>query len=57
MVKPAVAFVLSHFTVTLLVLGLAASLIALSRAPQALAGATVVEKLLALFAFFNIGVS
>ncbi|MEJ2376302.1 MAG: hypothetical protein P8Y71_13115 [Pseudolabrys sp.] len=57
MVRLAIAFVLSNFTVVLLVLWLVASLIALASAPKPLTGAAVVEKLLAWFVFFNIGVS
>jgi hypothetical protein len=52
-----VRFVLSNFTLTLLILGLIASGVALLRAPEPLTTAVVVEALLAYFLLFSIGVS
>jgi hypothetical protein len=57
MIRAAIVFLLSNFTLTFLVLGLLASLIALARAPKPLTAALIVDKLLAWFVFFSIGVS
>ncbi len=52
-----IRFVLSNFTLTFLVIGLAASGIALLRAPKPLTAPVVVEALFAWFLLFSIGVS
>lgn len=57
MIRLAIAFVLTNFTLTFFALGLLASLIAIARAPKPLAGAGVVERLLAWFVFFSIGLA
>ena len=57
MIKLAIVSALSNFTVTFFVLGLLVSLIAIARAAKPLGGAGVVEKLLAWFVFFNIGLA
>lgn len=49
----AIAFVLSNFTLTFLVIGLIASAIAIARAPH-VTGAVVIEKLFAYFLLFSI---
>ncbi|MGH6905938.1 MAG: DUF6790 family protein [Geminicoccaceae bacterium] len=48
---------LSNFTLTLLVVGLIASAVALLRAPKPLTAPVVVEALLAYFLLFSIGIS
>ncbi len=57
MIAAAIEFVLSNFTLTFLVIGLVVSLVAISRAPKPLGAAVVVEKLMAWYVFFPIGVS
>lgn len=57
MIRLAIVFVLSNFTLVFFALGLLVSLAAIARAPRPLAGATIVEKLLAWFVLFNIGLS
>lgn len=57
MIRLAIVSVLSNFTVTFFVLGLLASLIAIARAARPLSRAVVVERLLAWFVFFNIGLA
>lgn len=52
----AIVFVLSNFTLTFFVLGLLVAFVAIARAPKLTPGAAV-EKLIAWFVFFNIGVS
>lgn len=52
-----IAFVLSNFTLTFLVIGLVVSLVVLARAPKPLTGPVVVEALLRWFLFFSIGAS
>lgn len=49
-------FLLMNFTLTFLVIGLLFAAVATARAPKPLGGALVVEKLLAWYVFFNIGV-
>lgn len=53
----AIAFVLSNFTLTFLVLGLIAAGTALLRAPKPATKADVAEALLAYFVLFSIGLS
>jgi hypothetical protein len=55
--ESAIAFVLSNFTLTFLVLGLIAATIALARAPRPLSAPTIVEALFAYFLLFSIGFS
>ncbi len=57
MLRLAIVFLLSNFTLTLLAIWLVASLFALARAPKPLTASLVTERLLAWFVFFNIGVS
>jgi uncharacterized protein DUF6790 len=52
-----IRFALSNFTLTLFVVGLVASGIALMRAPRPLTAATVVDALFAYFLLFSIGIS
>jgi hypothetical protein len=57
MIRAAIVFLLSNFTLTFLILGLLASLIAIAWAPKPLTAELIVDKLLAWFVFFNIGIS
>ena len=50
-------FLLANFTVNLLVVGLIASVISLSRTPRPWSHAIIVEALLAYFLLFSIGVA
>ena len=52
-----IAFVLGNFTLTLFVIGLAFTAVALARAPKPLTGPVVLEKFFFWFLFFSIGVS
>jgi hypothetical protein len=52
-----ITFVLSNFTLTFLLLGFVAALIAIGMAPRPVGGSVIVEKLLAWHVFFAIGVS
>lgn len=52
-----VAFALGNFTLSFLLLGLAAALAALLRRPRPRTRAEIIEALLAWFLFFSIGVS
>ncbi len=52
-----IRFALSNFTLTFLVIGLIASLVAIARAPKPLSGAAVCEALFNYFLLFSIGVS
>jgi hypothetical protein len=52
-----IAFVLSNFTLSFLVLGLVVALIAIARAPRPHPPGLVVEKLLGAYCFFAIGVT
>ena len=55
--EQAIRFLLSNFTLTLFVVGLVASLIALLLNPRPWSRATVVEAVLSWFLFFSLGVS
>jgi len=55
--RQTITLLLSNFTLTLFVIGLIASLIALLRQPRPWSGATVFEALLSWFLFFSLGVS
>ncbi len=57
MIDDFIRFVLGNFTLTFLVLGFAASGIALLRRPRPRSAAVVVEDVFAWFVFFSIGVS
>ncbi len=52
-----IAFLLSNFTLTLLVLGFIAAAISLWRRPSPVTRSVVVEDLLAYFILFSIGIS
>ncbi|RIK98888.1 MAG: hypothetical protein DCC74_03650 [Proteobacteria bacterium] len=52
-----IRFALSNFTLTFVIIGLIASLIALINAPKPLTAPVVVEALLSYFMLFSIGVS
>jgi hypothetical protein len=56
-VRQLVSFVLANFTLTFLLLGLAAALAALLRRPRPWTRAEILEELFAWFLFFSIGVS
>jgi hypothetical protein len=55
--EQAIRFLLSNFTLTLFVVGLVASFIAVLRRPRPWSRAAVVEALLSWFLFFSLGVS
>ena len=55
--EQAIRFLLSNFTLTLFVVGLVASLIALLRRPRPWSRAAVTEALLSWFLFFSLGIS
>ncbi|MGV2980757.1 DUF6790 family protein [Camelimonas sp. ID_303_24] len=55
--RDVIVLLLSNFTLTLLVVGLAASAISLLLAPKPLTGGRICEALLFYFIFFSIGVS
>jgi hypothetical protein len=55
LIKAALTFLLSEFSLTFLVLGLVFSAVALARAPKPLSSAVVVEKLLSWHVVFVIG--
>ena len=52
-----IAFAMGNFTLTFLVLGLIAALIAIARKPDGFTRANVAEKLLAYFILFSVGFS
>jgi hypothetical protein len=56
MIASLIAFVLGNFTLTLFVIGLAFSAVAIARAPRPRSTAVVIEKLLSWFVFWTIGV-
>src|SRR6185437_15983440 len=51
-----IRFFMMNFTLTFLVIGLLFAAVAIARAPKPIGGQTIVEKLLAWYVFFNIGV-
>jgi hypothetical protein len=57
MIKEFIAFVLSNFTLTFLVIGLIFSIVAIARAPKPTGADVIVDKLLAWFVFWSIGIS
>ncbi len=56
MISTAIAFVVSNYVLTFLVISLIASAIVIAMAPRPVSGAVVVDKLLAWYVLFNIGV-
>jgi Family of unknown function (DUF6790) len=56
LIKAAITFVLSNFSLTFLVVGLLFSLVAMARAQKPVTAAVVVEKLLSWHVFWAIGV-
>ena len=56
MIRAAIGFVISNYPLTFLVIGLIASAIAITRAPRPASRAVVMDKLLAWYVFFNVGV-
>ncbi len=50
-----ITFVISNYVLDFLVIGLIVSLVAIARAPRPVSGAVAVEKLLAWYVLFNIG--
>jgi uncharacterized protein DUF6790 len=57
MIGSLIAFVLGNFTMTFFVIGLVFSGVAIARAPQPRPVAVVIEKLVAWFVFWTIGVA
>lgn len=57
MITSVLFLVLANFTVTLFVVGLIASAIALARAPKPLTGLIVADRLLKYFVLFSVGIS
>jgi hypothetical protein len=55
-IRATIAFLLSNYSLTFLLLGLAAAAVAILRAPKPVGFDVAVEKLLAWFVFFNVGV-
>jgi len=51
-----IRFVMSNYSLTFLVVGFVFALVAIARAPKPVSSATVVEKLLAWYVFWSIGV-
>jgi hypothetical protein len=56
LIKAAITFVMSNYSLSFLVLGLIVSLIAIARSRSAIDRPLVVEKLLAWYVFFSIGI-
>jgi hypothetical protein len=56
MIKTAITFVLANYSLTFFVIGLIASLIAIARLPRPIESTLIVEKLLAWYVFFSIGI-
>jgi hypothetical protein len=55
--KDAIRFVLSNFTLTFLIVGLIASVLALAAKPRPLTSPVIAEALLSYFMLFSIGIS
>jgi hypothetical protein len=55
-IRATIGFLLSNYSLTFLLLGLAASAVSIIRAPKPVGFDVVAEKLLAWFVFFNVGV-
>ncbi len=56
MIRTVIAFIIANYPLTFLVLGLIASAVAIAQAPRPVAGAIVIDKLLAFYVLFNIGI-
>ena len=56
MIDRAIAAVVSNYPLTFFVIGLIVAGIAIARAPRPITGAVVVDRLLAWYVLFNIGV-
>jgi hypothetical protein len=56
LIRATIKFVLSNFTLTFFIIGLIFSGVAIGRAPKPVGGAVIVEKLLAWYVFFSVGV-
>jgi hypothetical protein len=56
LINATITFILSNFTLTFFVIGLIFSGIAIARAPKPVGTAMIVEKLLAWYVFFSVGV-
>jgi hypothetical protein len=56
MIETVIAAVVSNYMLTFLVIGLLAAALAIARAPRPVSSAVVVDKLLAWYVLFNIGV-
>jgi hypothetical protein len=57
LIRDAIRYALSNFTLTFLLIGLLFSAVAIARAPRPVTGAVAVEKLLSWYVFFSVGVS
>jgi hypothetical protein len=57
MIGTVIAFITSNFTFTFLVIGLIVSGIAIARAPRPIGRAVVIDKLLAWYVLFNVGIT
>ena len=57
MIGTVIAFITSNFTFTFLVIGLTVSGIAIARAPRPIGRAVVIDKLLAWYVLFNVGIT
>jgi hypothetical protein len=57
MIGTVIAFITSNFTFTFLVIGLIVSGIAIARAPRPIGKAVVIDKLLAWYVLFNVGIT
>ena len=55
-IRATITFILANYSLTFLIIGLLASLIAIARTPMPAGAAVIVEKLLCWFVFFNVGV-
>ena len=56
LIKATIAFVMSNYSLSFLVLGLIVSLVAIARSGTSIDRPLVVEKLLAWYVFFSIGI-
>jgi hypothetical protein len=55
-IRMTIIFVIANYPLTFLVVGLIVSAIAIARTPRPVGGAVIVDKFLAWYVFFNIGV-
>ena len=56
MIRTTIIFAIANYPLTFLVVGLIVSLIAIARTPRPVGSAVTVDKFLAWYVFFNIGV-